>query len=234
MVEIEGVIENGALVKGAAKKLFGGKFDQHSWLTWLPDDGRELCFKRRYNDQQNCILLVRYGNKNVVVWKIECPEGGHTGVLTPKRVFIPAIKGFGKNMNIPIASAYSEVVLGNAEASSIMEFVTLPPRLVGFRDRDLLDVADLDQKKLAGAAKSNDPEKMERFYKNLSSANRINGLVFVPDVILPEDFVSGYDQPWVLDMVDYYDEDGLPVPQVAKQTALTSLNLHYGAIFKVS
>ena len=219
-VEIQGVIEGGVLVDGAAKTLFGGKFDQHTWMVWLPDDGAAIKTSRQVHCQDSVLLLVRYGNKNIAVWKIE------NGVsFTPKCVFIPGRHGFGRNKAIPVVSAYAEVLLNNLETDPL-EFITLPKRVIGFKSSELPDVAEMDQKGLAVFAKSSDPSKMEASIKKFKTAG---DLVFVPDTCLPLDFVAGYDQPWCLDMSEFFDSDGYPIPQMAKQTALTRFGLHYGA-----
>jgi hypothetical protein len=221
MLQIEGIIEKGALVEGAAKTLFGGKFDNNSWMMWLPDDGRELTFKSGdIYYEEGLLALIRYGNKTISVWKVI------DGVLEPQVVFIPAKFGFGKNRIIPTASAYAEVVMQNAEASDILDFLPLPRRVLGFREADLPDVADLDQKALAGMARSSDPSKMEAAYKKFK---RSGDLVFVPESLLPADFVADYNQPWCLDLEGFIDSERYPVPQLVYQTSLTKHGLHYSA-----
>lgn len=218
-VVIDGVIEGGVLVDGAAKSLFGGKFDQYTWMVWLPDDGAAIKTNRQVHCQDSILLLVRYGNKNIAVWKIE------DGEFTPKCIFIPAKHGFGRNKAIPVISAYAEVLLNNLETAPL-EFITLPKRVIGFKASEVPDVSEMDLQGLAAFAKSSDPSKMETAIKRFKVAG---DLVFVPESCLPADFVAGYDQPWCLDMAEYFDSEGYPIPQMAKQTALTRHGLHYGA-----
>jgi len=227
MLSANGVVGGGVsgLTKAALEALFGGAYDSNAWVLWLPDDGQSTTFKGGdLFTEERVIALVRYGNKNVSVWKsIE-------GQMTPMCVFVPAKWGFGKNKNIPIASAYAEGLLGVTPADGFLDHLTLPKRVVGFRDADLetFDVSECNQKYLSSLARSNDPAKMEASFEALK-AKKIGGMSFIPEAVLPDSYVRGIDQPSLLDLSGLIDHFREPIPQMVYQTALTKHGLGYGA-----
>jgi hypothetical protein len=197
------------------KKVFNGKFDDKSWMSWLTEKPRTGSISRILPIEK-VICLTRYGNRSVTIWQWR--DQKRQAVCS----FIPALYGLGKNPYVAATACMAEAKLGGQECLHMRQ-----PRLVtGFLQGQVPDLDVLDLPNLSRIAGSSEPKKLDWMYQSIIK-NKVGEFVFIPNELLPEEFVLGDDNPQCYDFDGLLDDEGNFITQFGFQHQLNKLGLGY-------